>query len=162
MENQMPVASEVSHPIEIELDPDLCVIKNMQGKNRVVIQSKVSTSELENLSRDCIDELETTHFIARFLGQVGGGNRILYLLGRVHTIIVLLGQGRFHEAIASTEEKWERQFAEAKEIEKNLGPCKSCGAKLEYRDFENPYIPDGLCTACDPRLAQSDDRSELK
>jgi len=162
MGKQMPVELEVSDPIEIELDPDLCVIKDMQGKNRVVIQSKVSTSALENLARDCIDELETTHFIARFLGQVGGWNREWYLLQRVHTIIILLGHGRFHEAIASTEEKWEREFAEAAEIEGNLEACKGCGRKRVYYDYAAPGIPDGYCHECDPAMAQSDDRSELK
>lgn len=161
MGKQMPVELEVSDPIKIELDPDLCVIRDMQGGNRLVIESKVSEAELENLARDCIDELETTHFIARFLGQVGGWNREWYLLQRVHTIILLLGHGRFHEAIASTEEKWEREFAKAKEIEKNLQPCKRCGAKRDYYDYACPGIPDGYCKECDPANNQPDNRSDL-
>ncbi len=162
MGKQMPVELEVSDPIEIELDPDLCVIKDMQGKNRLVIESKVSKSELENLARDCIDELGDIFFTAKYLGQVGGFNREIYLWRRLDTIEILLGKERFRKAIASTEEELDRALAEAEEIERNLEACKACGGKRDYYDYADPYIPDGYCKECDPAMAQSDDRSELK
>ncbi len=143
MEKQMPVELEVSDPIEIELDPDLCVIKDMQGKNRLVIESKVSKSELENLARDCIDELGDIFFTAKYLGQVGGFNREMYLWRRLDTIEILLGKERFRKAIARAEEELDRALAEAEEIERNLEACKG-----RTRRWGHDWSLDGRGIAC--------------
>ncbi len=161
MEKQIPVELEVSDPIEIELDPDLCVIRDMQGGNRLVIESKVSKSELENLARDCMDILGNIYFTQKFYKQYGYYREEMYLNRRMDTIVVLLEHEGFRAAIASTEEKWEKTFTEAEEIEKNLEPCKSCGAKRDYYDYACPGIPDGYCKECDPANDQPDNRSDL-
>ncbi len=81
---------------------------------------------------------------------------------RLATIEAALGEKRFQEAIASTVEEWDRKCAEAEEVEKNLEPCKGCGAKRDYYYYAFPGIPDGYCHECDPAMGQSDDRSELR
>ncbi len=147
MEKQMSVELEVSDLIEIELDPDLCVIRDMQGGNRLVIESKVSKSELENLARDCMDMLGDIYFTQKFYKQYGYYREEMYLLRRLGTFEILLREERFRKAIASTEEKWEKIFTEEEEIEKNLEPCKSCGAKRTY--YHHVVHPDGYCDACE-------------
>ncbi len=65
---------------------------------------------------------------------------------RLETIEDFLGEQRFQKAIASTKEEWDRAFAEAEEIERNLGPCKRCRGKRTSGD--DIHIPDGHCGEC--------------
>ncbi len=94
MEKQMPVESEDLDPQKIYLDLDLCVIRDMEGKGYLAIESKVSGSELENLARDCFDQLADISFTAKYYGQSGGYNKEMCLLAREHTIAILLGEER--------------------------------------------------------------------
>ena len=160
MGKQMAVESEGLGPRKIYLDLDLCVFRHTEGEGFLKIESKVSGSDLENLARDCFDELADISFARRYLRQ-GCGNRELRLWARDYTLAILLGEERFRKAIASTKEKWDKWFAAAAEIARNLEPCKSCGAKRHYWDYEFSST-DGYCGACDQGMGQSDDRSELR
>ena len=124
---------------------------------------KPTQYELEVLARHYVDEAGQIEFWSRFLG-CGDSHGIRmrpFACRRLATIKAALGEKRFEKAIARTEEKWDKRFAEAEEIEKNLEPCKSCGAKRDYYDYAFPS-PDGYCGACDSATAPSDDRSEPK
>ncbi len=156
MEKQMAVESEGLGLEKIYLDLDLCVFRHTERKGFLEIESKVSGSELENLARDCFDGLARIYFTEKYYGQTGGYNKELRLLAREHTTAILLGEERFRKAIAGTDEEWKRAFAEAAEIEKNLEPCKACGAKRTYHDYA--FIPDGTCDACDYKKTGGSDR----
>ncbi len=96
-----------------------------------------------------------------FYRQYGSWNSWFYSVLRGETIEAFLGKDKFQKAIATTVEEWDRGFAEAGEIERNLEPCKSCGAKRDYYDYACPGIPDGYCKECDPANDQPDNRSDL-
>jgi hypothetical protein len=55
-----------------------------------------------------------------------------------------LGEKRFQMALASTEEEWDKIFAEVDEIEKNLEPCKRCGGRRTF--YDNHCLPEGYCS----------------
>ncbi len=122
---------------------------------------KPTQYELEVLARHYLDEAREIEFWSRFLGcgDSYGIRMRPFAYRRLATIKAVLGEKRFQEAIARTEEKWDKGFAEAEEIEKNLEPCKSCGAKRDYYDYAFPTT-DGYCGACNPAMAPSDDRSD--
>ncbi len=109
MGKQMAVESEGLGLRKIYLDLDLCVF-HTERKGILEIESKVSGSELENLARECFDQLECIYFVGRFFRQSSGTNKELCLLAREHTTAILLGEKRFRKAITSTKEKWKKRF----------------------------------------------------
>ena len=163
MKKQMPVESEGLGP--------LCVagwvvgaVGGVNDESACLVEHfKPTQYELGVLARHYLDEAREIEFWDKFLGYGDSyGIRMRpFAYRRLATIKAVLGEKRFQEAIARTEEKWDKGFAEAEEIEKNLEPCKSCGAKRDYYDYAFPS-PDGYCGACDSATAPSDDRSEPK
>jgi len=113
---------------------------------------KPTRYELALLANDTLDQLKEIDFDWRFLPENGRYSSDIrmqpFAYRRLTTIENVLGEGRFQKAIASTREKWERAFAETEEIERNLEPCKHCGAKRGYYDYAMSFVPDGYCGAC--------------
>lgn len=105
---------------------------------------KPTPCELEILARHYLEILKEEEFWARFLG---GADPEWFASRRLRTIGDVLGEERFKKAIATTLEKWDKEFVEAEQIEKNLGPCKTCGRHRDYEDYAWS-IPDACCGEC--------------
>ncbi len=107
--------------------------------------------ELEVLAKHYLEKVREIEFDGRFLGDSGSYEIRMHPFAcrRLATLESFLGAERFHKAIARTIEAEDRAFAQAEELEKNLEPCKACGAKRTYYDSVMSFIPDGICGACD-------------
>ena len=155
MKNQMPVESEGLGPI----GAGGFIIGRISGVNEesayLVEHFKPTQYELEVLARHYLEEARMIEFDGRFLGMSGSYEIRMqpFAYRRLATIKSILGEERLQEAISRAEEKWDKRFTEAEEIEKNLEPCKSCGAKRDYHDYAFPTT-DGYCGACDHKNRQ--------
>jgi hypothetical protein len=148
MEKQIPVESEGLGP----LAGCIGVIRGVNDESAYLVKEfKPTLYELEVLARHYLEEARDIEFGWTFLGFSGSYEIRMqpFAYRRLATIQSILGDQRLQEAISRVEEKWDKRFAEAEEIEKNLEPCKSCGAKRDYYDYASP-ITDGYCGACDP------------
>ena len=114
---------------------------------------KPTRYELALLANDTLDQLKEIDFIAIFLRSSGSREwrMSIHAPRFLATIENVLGEERYQKAIASTKEEWDKIFAEAEEVEKNLEPCKQCGAKRGYYDYAMSFVPDGYCGACGGR-----------
>jgi len=150
MENQMPVESEGLGPI----GAGGFIIGRISGVNEesayLVEHFKPTQYELEVLARHYLEEARNIEFKGQFLGYSGSHEIRMrpFAYRRLATIEGVLGKHKFDKAIARTEEEQNRSFAKAAEIEKNLEPCKGCGAKRHYWDYAFSST-DGYCGACD-------------
>ncbi len=163
MEKQMPVESEGLGQL-VAGGFLIGVVPGVNNESATIVEEfKPTVYELEVLARHYLEEAREIEFAGKFLGYSGSYEIRMrpFAYRRLATIEGILEKHRFDKAIAGTEEEWNRRFAEAAEIEKNLEPCKSCGAKRVYYDYAFPS-PDGYCGACDSATAPSDDRSEPK
>lgn len=121
--------------------------------------------ELEVLASHYLDRARQREFFWAFLKQVGGSQiwERLFAYRRLDTIEKVLGKKTFQEAIAATEEKWERRFAEASEIERNPKPCKHCGLKkIDFYTQADPHIPEGYCSPECARRARDKRRNRSR
>ena len=149
MKKQMPVESEGLGPLGGVIgggisgvnDQSACLVENF----------KPTLYELEVLARHYLEEARGIEFGGVFLGCSGSIEIRMHPFAcrRLATIEAFLGEESFRNAIASTEEKWEKAFTEADEIEKNLEPCKQCGAQRAY--YHYVAHSEGYCDTCDPR-----------
>ncbi len=162
MGKQMAVESEGLGPLGGVIGAGIRGVNDQSAS--LVENFKPTLYELEVLARHYLEEAREIEFDGKFLGSSGSYEIRMHPFAyrRLATIENVLGEERFQKAIARTEEKWDKIFAEAAEIERNLEACKGCGRKRVYYDYAAPGIPDGYCHECDPAMAQSDDRSELK
>ncbi len=65
---------------------------------------------------------------------------------RLATIKRVLGPEIFNDAVAIIEDKWNREWFEFQEEQKNLKPCAKCG---EERTLLDVGVEDlGLCRKC--------------
>jgi len=122
---------------------------------------KPTRDELEVLARHYVNivrEIELCWMVYQYTGSYSRWREFL-VRGRLRTIEDALGKERFQEAVASIYERWDREIAKLEEEERNLEPCNRCRAKRTLA--EDRFFPDGHCHACDPAMAQSDDRSDL-
>lgn len=96
-------------------DQSACLVENF----------KPTLYELEVLARHYLEEARGIEFLGEFLGCSGSYEIRMrpFAYRRLATIEAFLGEESFRKAIASTEEEWDRRFAEAEEIERNLEPC---------------------------------------
>ena len=158
MEKQMAVESEGLGPLGGVIGAGIRGVNDQSAS--LVENFKPTLYELEVLARHYLEEARMIEFDGRFLGMSGSYEIRMqpFAYRRLATIESILGEERLQEAISRAEEKWDKRFAEAEEIEKNLEPCKSCGAKRDYHDYAFPTT-DGYCGACDPATQGRSDLS---
>ncbi len=150
MKKQMPVESEGLGPIAGVIGAGISGVNDSTAY--LVENFKPTLYELEVLARHYLEEAREIEFYGRFLGSSGSYEIRMHPFAcrRLATLESFLGAERFHKAIARTIEAEDRAFAQAEEVEKNLEPCKACGAKRTYYDSVMSFIPDGICGACEP------------
>jgi len=149
MEKQMPVESEGLGPIWGNIG---ACIRGVTDQSASLVENfKPTLYELEVLAKHYLEKVREIEFDYRFLGESGSYALRMnhFARRRLATLESFLGAERFHKAIARTIEAEDRAFAQAEELEKNLEPCKACGAKRDYYDYAMSFIPDGICGACD-------------
>ena len=148
MGKQMAVESEGLGPLGGVIGGGISGVNDQSAS--LVENFKPTLYELEVLARHYLKEAKEIEFYWRFLGDSGSYEIRMHPFAcrRLATLESFLGAERFHEAIARTIEAEDRAFAQAEEVEKNLEPCKACGAKRTYYDSVLSFIPDGLCGAC--------------
>ncbi len=153
MGKQMAVESEGLGPLGGVIGGGIRGVNDQSAS--LVENFKPTLYELEVLARHYLEEARMIEFDGRFLGMSGSYEIRMqpFAYRRLATIESILGEERLQEAISRAEEKWDKRFAEAEEIEKNLEPCKSCGAKRDYHDYAFPTT-DGYCGACDHKNRQ--------
>ncbi len=162
MQNQIAVESDGLGPLAGVVGGG---IRGVNDKSACLVENfKPTVYELEVLARHYLEKIRDIEFWERFYRTTGSYQIRMrpFASRRLATIESALGEQRFQNAIASTEEEWNKVFAEAEEIESNLEPCKRCGAQRNYYDYADPHIPDGYCSTCDPASGQADDRCDVK
>ncbi len=117
---------------------------------------KPTLCELAVLTGHYLGNLREIEFGERFYATSGSYEIRMgpFADRRLATIEDVLGKERFQKAIASTEEKWDKIFAEALEFEKNLAPCTRCGARRTYADYV--HCSEGYCGKCPEAEARGD------
>ncbi len=150
MRKQLPVESEGLGPL-VGDGFAVGVVSGVNDESGCLVEDfKPTIHELDVLARQYLIEARIIEFDSRFLGMGDSyGIRMRpFAYRRLATIENVLGEERFQEAITRTVEEWDRKFAEAEEIERNLEPCKQCGGKRDYYDYAFPSILEGYCGAC--------------
>ncbi len=150
MERQIPVESEGLGPIG-GAGWVIGVVGGVNDESACLVEHfKPTQYELEVLARHYLEEARNIEFKGQFLGYSGSHEIRMrpFAYRRLATIEGVLGKHKFDKAIAQTEEEHNRGFAKAAEIEKNLEPCKGCGAKRDYCDYAFSSTDD-YCGACD-------------
>ncbi len=139
MRKQMAIESEglggIASAREVN-DESACLVEDF----------KCTINDLQDFAKHYLDKAKEIEFYGRFLGYSGSYEirMLAFARRRLATIENVLGKERFEKALFVTAEKWDRVFAQAEEIEKNLKPCKACGRKRSYHDYV--LEPDGYCS----------------
>ncbi len=115
---------------------------------------KLTEYELEFLAEHYLDTARWIEFDGRFLAWSGSheSRMLAFARRKLATIENVLGKEQFQRAIARITEEWDRRFAKAEQIEKNMEWCGRCGSKRTYADYVR--CSEEYCGACDPPKRQ--------
>src|SRR5262249_27510862 len=81
--------------------------------------------------------------------------RVMFAEARLDMLQQVMGEEQFEAAIAETRAKWDHDFTEVEEKERNLSPCLICGC---VRVFANvSFLDNRICGGCEAEM----DRGQL-